>query len=133
MDAKDIAMYGGLAYLIYRLTRPAEASAPGGPGGPEYVPALSPVGPSGPEYVPVPSQPALASRPTPVLQLPVPTSPPVYPVAPPVSGFPTVLVDTNVGTIRVPANYTAYDLYALGYNRPLEEGRQPTQIQYAVT
>ena len=40
METQDIAIYGGLAYLIYRLTRPAEEPVAAGPGGPEYVPVV---------------------------------------------------------------------------------------------
>ena len=160
MEAQDIAIYGGLAYLIYRLTRPPETPVAAGPGEPEYVP----VAPPGQEYVPVapPAQPeftVVGVGPAAPLQQtlfepasnyspsamevakavgimaatrPVAPSPTYIPVAPPMP-METKFVTTNVGVIEVPASYTAYDLYALGYNRPLEEGRQPTQIQYAVT
>ena len=43
MEAQDIAIYGALAYLIYRLTRPAEAPpVTEGSEGPAYVPVPSP-------------------------------------------------------------------------------------------
>ena len=57
MEAQDIAIYGGLAYLIYRLTRPAEKPVGAGPGGPAYVPTVPGTRPGAPTYVPVPGQP----------------------------------------------------------------------------
>ena len=102
MEAQDIAIYGGLAYLIYRLTRPAEAPVAAGPGGPAYVP------------VPPPAQPVLAvvgaGPPSPPLETLILRSPSYVPVGPsapaPQSGAPTVPVTPVRQPINEPTSWT---------------------------
>ena len=91
MEAQDIAIYGGLAYLIYRLTRPAEEPPTPGPGGPTYVPVAPP--PAQPVRTVVGAGPAAPPQQT--IFVPAPPPAPTYEVvAPPApapqSGAPTV-------------------------------------------
>ena len=91
MKAEDIAIYGGLAYLIYWLTRPAEEPVAAGPGEPEYVPVPAQPPVQQPVFTVVGQGPAAVPQqtlfePSPVA--PKPTLPPAPVWQPPVSETP---------------------------------------------